>query len=163
VSTTSGIRVRGLDRVLRNMDKRVAKIVGAKARGIKKAGFLILRESNLIVPRDLSNLAASGYVISSSSKRSDGNFKNKEGGSDVATRMKGDHNSTISSRQATLPRGVIKPTVEVGYTAFYALYVHEDPNAKHKKGKEHKFLQKAVSRNKGRILDVIAKEVKVAV
>ena len=32
--------------------------------------------------------------------------------------------------------------VIVGYTANYAVYVHEDPNARHKPGKTYKFLEK---------------------
>jgi len=41
--------------------------------------------------------------------------------------------------------------VTVGYTAAYAVYVHEDENATHKAGKENKFLESVV-RNKRKII-----------
>ena len=45
--------------------------------------------------------------------------------------------------------------VIVGYTAEYAIYVHEDPNAAHKEGKTHKFLEKVIREKRVQILRII--------
>lgn len=47
-------------------------------------------------------------------------------------------------------------SVFIGYTADYAVYVHEDLEATHEVG-EAKFLEKAVKMNQKRIIDEIAK------
>jgi len=46
--------------------------------------------------------------------------------------------------------------VVVGFTAAYAVYVHERTDLQHKKGKEAKFLEKAMKRNWPQLLEVIA-------
>lgn len=53
-----------------------------------------------------------------------------------------------------------KLAVEVGFTAFYAVYVHENLDARHPVG-EAKFLQNAVSANEGRILEIIQRRARV--
>jgi hypothetical protein len=59
----------------------------------------------------------------------------------------------MSAEQAKLPR--IEPAVEVGFTASYAIYVHEDSMAKHKGNGEAKFLERAMLRNGPAILTQI--------
>lgn len=48
--------------------------------------------------------------------------------------------------------------VIVGYTANYAVYVHEDPNARHAEGKTYKFLEKILkdSHHRRNILAIMA-------
>lgn len=48
--------------------------------------------------------------------------------------------------------------VFVGYTANYAIFVHEDLTARHKKGKTAKFLEGPARKNKAKIQEIIAKE-----
>lgn len=45
--------------------------------------------------------------------------------------------------------------VQVGYTQGYAIYVHENLEAKHKKGKVAKYLEKPVREHKDQILKII--------
>ena len=47
--------------------------------------------------------------------------------------------------------------VSVGYVAHYAVYVHENLEARHKPGKEAKFLEKPMRENRDQILEVIQK------
>lgn len=49
--------------------------------------------------------------------------------------------------------------VEVGFTADYAIYVHENEEAYHARG-EAKFLEKALIENKSKILEIIQKKAK---
>jgi len=45
--------------------------------------------------------------------------------------------------------------VIVGYTAKYAIYVHENPHAKHKEGKTYKFLEKVIRDQRKQILKIV--------
>ena len=47
--------------------------------------------------------------------------------------------------------------VFVGYTAKYAVYVHEDPDARHKEGKSYKYLEIPLRRHR----DTMAKIVRI--
>jgi hypothetical protein len=79
-------KLTGMDKVLANINREVAKVEGRSVGGLLALGNVVLAGSNKRVPRELSNLHASGYV------------------------RKAQHN---------------RHAVEVGYTAAYALPVHE--------------------------------------
>lgn len=53
----------------------------------------------------------------------------------------------------------LQTVVRVGYTAEYAIYVHENLNARHKPGKIAKFLEKPARENKDKIKAIILKAV----
>lgn len=60
------------------------------------------------------------------------------------------HNSAFT--RAEPPKGGgLKTTVRVGYTAEYAVYVHEDMNANHKPGKTAKFIERVLLEKKKEI------------
>jgi hypothetical protein len=46
----------------------------------------------------------------------------------------------------------------VGYTAAYAIYVHERLELTHKPGKQAKFLEQPFRENRQRIIDIIKEE-----
>ena len=50
--------------------------------------------------------------------------------------------------------------VVVGYVADYATYVHEDLQAKHKPGKQAKYLEQPAREKKGEIVKIIKEEVR---
>jgi hypothetical protein len=77
----------GLAEVLKNFKEKQENLGKGCERGLKKAGLMLQRESQKLVPVNLGNLKASAF-----------------------TRHKGEGFKTV---------------VEVGYTASYALYVHE--------------------------------------
>ena len=155
------IRVKGLDKTLVKLNKEMKSIRFKTKKGLINAGFLVQRASQKIVPRDYSNLAASAFTVwgpESTIVRGAGgkSFKGPQAGA-----MSSDHNRIVSQEKMSLPKGDINPQVEVGFSAYYALYVHEDLNAKHKSGKEAKFLQRALERNYGRILSIVSGSVKI--
>jgi len=79
--------VGGLDTVLRTLQSRVERLKEGYVRGLKRAGLLLQRESQKIVPVDTGNLKASAF-----------------------TRLEGSG---------------WKAAAIVGYTAIYAVWVHE--------------------------------------
>ena len=90
--------------------------------------------------------------------------------------MSMDHATAVAGERAAMPGGLIGdvfPSVSVGYSAAYAVYVHEDLEASHDKfvkgkgGKlemaavgEAKFLEKAVVNHMPEIIALITGEVK---
>ena len=87
------MKVQGLNTVLKNMRRASDKLSGSYSRGLKRAGALVLRRSQKIVPVEWGNLKGSGFV------RALG---------------EGFHTKVV-----------------IGYTAEYAIYVHENTNAAH--------------------------------
>jgi hypothetical protein len=90
------IKIEGMDKVIANLKGVKSRIAPGVNLGLKRAGSLLLRESQKIVPVQTGNLKASGFM-------------------------------------RAFPLGIFTDVV-VGYTAFYAAYVHENPDAVH--GKE---------------------------
>jgi hypothetical protein len=103
---------------LRNAKAVIAMLKRAKAkhteglrRGLIQAGLYLQRESMKIVPVDYGNLKASAFV------RADGNYIGAAGQT-VAMPIDG-------------PSPSSKFSVQVGYTAPYAIFVHENLDAVH--------------------------------
>jgi hypothetical protein len=131
--------VKGLDTVMRNLNREVKGIKGRTLAGLYEAGLKVQASAQRRVPVDTGNLKASAYT------RKD-------------------------------PGG--QPQVEVGFTAAYAVFVHENLEMKLKgvprtsgsgKGRYWdpqgragpKFLQNAVSENVRNILAIVQKTAKV--
>ncbi len=175
-----GIQWKGLDKVLSNLNKEIGKIEGRTRQGLLAAALKVKRDAIKLAPIDTGNLRNSAYVIWGGGKESpkakqtgsEGTFRDKAKGKskDVggsAQRMGGDYQSVISQR-----KGVSSPHpfAEIGFTAFYALKVHEDLKASHvkrdkKKGSvqagQAKFLEQALLQNKNVILKTIKSHAKI--
>ena len=95
--------IKGADAIVSKCDRYPAAMANGIHKALVKAGLLLLRASQKIVPVDTGNLRSSGFT------RADGT------GWDTK--------------------------VTVGYTASYAVFVHENLDNKHKKGKQAKFLE----------------------
>lgn len=126
--------VTGLDDVLENLNKAIAKIKGDVIAGLLEAGLLIERESDKDLPVEFGNLKGSSYT----------------------------------RRHPTDP-----DAVQVGYTAAYAVFVHEATEEKLRgeprpsglgtywnPGKS-KFLENTIEENRLKILMVIAKRAEI--
>ena len=147
------IRVTGLDKTLQNLNVEMQKIRFRNKKGLIRAGLFVQGESQKIVPRMLSNLAASAFTVWGGAARLlASGFKGKDG-----SMMSSDHSRVVSEENMSLPSGDSNPRVMIGYSAHYAIYVHETlpDKAKHRPGKRWKFLQEALSSNFDRILGII--------
>ncbi|GAG31886.1 unnamed protein product, partial [marine sediment metagenome] len=56
------IKWKGLDKVLKNLNKEIQKIEGRTQAGVTEAALYIKRESQKKTPMDLGNLVNSAYV-----------------------------------------------------------------------------------------------------
>ena len=107
------IKVSGVKKALKELNKAAYDRKKATMRGLLKAGLILQADAQRRTPVDTRNLRGSAY-----------------------TRKNGD------------------AAVDVGYTAAYAVFVHEDLEAKHTNG-EAKFLENAIKAKKAEMLAAI--------
>lgn len=147
----------GVQKVTYNLRKSIKKIEGTSMAGLFEAALLILREAKIKTPVDLGNLWNSGYIVASS-----GDIENetptfvqdeKAGKKRDLVKMTSDHLKNISE-DAKLVSNPKRMGVIIGFSAYYAMIVHEDVTMRHTRG-EALFLQKAIQRNRKRILEII--------
>ena len=133
--------LKGLDQVLRNLKKETDKIVGKTMKGLIRAAIIVRRDMEQTEPKipvDTGNLRSSYFLVTSTGETLDG------------------QNPGVPKIQNN------GPYVAMGFSANYAVQVHEAVNIKFKRpGSGAKFLESAVDRNAGAILEMIQKEVKI--
>ena len=157
--TAGAVRVEGLDDVLEKLNAFIDDVPLKTKKGLITAGLFIQRESQMRTPVDLGNLRASAFTMWKG-KNSGGSprFKN-EGSKKNASRMAADHQevSTEMKGMAQMSDDFWSPVVFVSYSAFYALYVHEDLTKSHTVG-EAMFLRRAMVQNFDKILAIVREE-----
>lgn len=158
------IRLEGLPKVLKNLNKEIEKIKGCTLKGLIRSAILIRRDMEAtapLIPVDTGNLRASFYTISRkpvSGQVKSASFKKDEGG-----KLAEGHAAGIQKAEAELSKfGQDVPAIALGFTAYYAFKVHEDTMARFKRpGAGPKFLESALKRNEKNILDIIAEEARI--
>ena len=163
--TATSVHVKGLDEMLRNLNKAISGIIGDVQKGLTLGALKIKGESMEKTPVDTGNLRASHYLVSGDGTRSEHkqDFKptdSKGKPSKSAAQVASEHSGHVSEA-ASNAKAKAKPFVEIGCTAFYAEKVHEDLNAKHiktnKKGDavrigQAKFLETAIKENADKLV-----------
>lgn len=115
--------MKGLDNYLKRLNRSISRIKGNSLNGLLAAGLHIRRVSQPEVPVVTSNLKNSAFVIVSSGKIIDSPaFKGKNSG-----KMGSNHVKVTSKVKGRVRR--IGYSVAIGYSAFYAPFVHENPRA----------------------------------
>ena len=151
------VKVSGLDTIIKNLNKEVAKIEGNVQKGLTIAGLFIKGRSMDKTPVDVGNLWASHYLVSGDGTKSEETgFRPDRSGSN---RVADEHSGHIQEALVRM-RTKNKPFIEIGLTAFYAEHVHEDLEARHPTG-ECKFLEKAITQNYKKTVDTIKRFAKV--
>jgi len=160
------VAVQGLDNVLRNLNNEIAKIKGASVRGLLEAAIHIRQDmahTPPLVPVDYRNLEASWFITSGTVTQ--GNSPNFKG--DDAAAASHDHSKLIGESSAKA-KASIHPLVIMGFSASYAAAVHERMTSSSGKainwsrpGSGPKFFESALTRNRGKILKIIARHAKI--
>lgn len=159
-----GTRVSGLSEVLTNLNKSIVQIKGRTMRGLIRAQIAVRRsmdEASPKIPVDTNNLRASYYCITSKGEITEGQAPSFNG--DKAAAMAAHHSAMLSQRQGAVAAISTngREIVEMGFTANYALYVHENMEASFRRpGAGPKFLEDALRRNAREVLQIIAKDIK---
>ena len=143
-----GIRLAGIDTALAQLNREIRRIKRVSKKALIRAGFLIKREAQSKTPVMTGNLKSSAFVTWGGKGIPHGapSFKGKDAG-----KMASEHLSVVAGETA---RAKTYNAVEVGYTAYYAIFVHENLTVHHKSG-EAKFLENAIRENKDRIVELI--------
>lgn len=147
----------GIETVIRNMNKEVGKITGRTTQGLLEAALKVKGDAVRLAPVDTGNLRSSGYVLWGDSGKveggePDGSFKsNPKDKINAATQ-----HAAVVSRQKSVR--VKDPHAWIGFSAHYALAVHEDLDKKHRAG-QAKFLEDALMQNQKTILSIVKSRV----
>ena len=144
----------GIDKVVHNLAKAIDKIEGRTQAGILKAALHVRGEAQKLCPVDEGNLKNSAYTVSKDTiQDAEKSFKGKD-----AYKHSIDHNmSVIKSKSETTKTKI--PMAIIGFTAYYAVYVHEI-NKKYTVG-QWQFLKTALEVNRKKTLNTIAREASV--
>jgi hypothetical protein len=163
-------RVRGLEKVTSNLNKEIMAITQRTMSGLIKAAAHVRRSTEdtaPVTPVDLGNLRASWFVVTSNS------VPVGQGPTFVgyqASKLTGDHTMTVLEAQEIIAAksGTRIKFLMMGYSANYALFVHEMIGAEFKRVKKKKkngivkllpsgpkWLETALKRETPRIIQII--------
>ena len=154
-----------LQKVMKNLNKEIEQIRGRTMRGLIRATVPIRRTMDTESPKipvDTSNLRHSWFVTTSKGKVAEGKSPAFEGES--ATEMASEHSSVLSEMGGTAQAtgSDNKPLVIMGFSANYALPVHEQVGANYQRpGAGAKFFQHSLTRNRKKILKTIQEEARI--
>ena len=166
------IVLKGMDKVMLNLNKEFQKLKVKSTKGLIEAAIIVHRDMENtppLIPLDLGNLRASWFsVIKRGDTAAPGVWKGKEAG-----KMKGEHSISISKFK-TVVSGIKDPSMIMGFSANYAIYVHERIRGASwgekmsvldvkwsKEGSGAKFFEQALNRNEKAILLVLAANTKI--
>ena len=158
----------GLKKLEADVNKAVRKIHGRTQKGLNAAAVKVKGDAMRLTPRDLGNLVNSAYIVwprGSSGNKSGTKFKSgpskTSGRTADISKLASDHVQVIAEAKA---RAMVwslgwwgGPVVEIGYSAYYSIWVHEIPFTNYTKpGTQYKYLETAVNQNRSEILKIIA-------
>lgn len=156
-------RLDGIDDVMKSLNEEMGKIKGKTLKGLILASIVVMRDMEKTSPKipvDIGNLRASRFTVTSKGEQSTPGINATFKGED-SSRMEADHTRVVSQYQSEAASEK-NPTLILGFSANYATFVHENMEAKFQRsGSGPKFFEKALSRNKGKILEIIANNAKI--
>lgn len=155
-------RPKGLDNILKNLNKEIGKIEGDVQKGLTLGMLVVKGKSMASTPRDTGNLIGSHYLVSKNGvmDQTAGDFNTND---DSGKKVAAEHSGKVDAAKSRVKRKK-DPFVEIGCTAFYAEKVHEDLQASHMKSDKEgnpiqvgkaKFLEDAIKENQQLILDTV--------
>lgn len=150
--------LKGLSNVLRNLNKEIDAIQLHTKEGLTEASLVVKYDSVKGTPIDMGNLRGSAFILVTG-EEPDNKMPTFNG--DESAKMSSDHSLAIGEGRAIVNKYKWRLTGIVGYTAFYALFVHEMPAHYNFNQGSNKFLQKALLKNKDRILRILIKWAKI--
>lgn len=143
--------LQGVNNVMRQLNKALDTAKVTSMKGFIECAIVVRRDmatTSPTVPVDTRNLDHSWFVVAASGNNGGGTFKDTgptSEGKPVSAAM-----TAVKSQKS--------PALIMGFSANYAVFVHEDMNANFKRpGSGPKFLEAALKRNKGKMLDIIKK------
>lgn len=169
-SVKPGVGIKGMDIVLSNLNREILKIKGRTLKGLIEASIIVRRDMEYTapsIPVDTGNLRASWFTVTATGIQdgSSPNFKEEN-----AAKMASEHSSVIASTRSLVQAASVKgPALMMGFSANYAMWVHEMVGANFRQPKKEavkaptgaKFFEKSLKRNKALILETIRKNAQI--
>lgn len=151
------MKITGLDNVLRNLNQEITKIKGRTKQGLIKASLFVKAESLRQTPIDLGNLRGSAFVDYSwgQGPPSGAKFTGPDAG-----KLSSSHPGIKAAAKAEAKR-LGNMVAVIGYTAYYAPFVHEINKNYLAPGTNWQFLRNAIVTNDQKILSIIASEARI--
>ena len=158
----STFRIKGIDKVINELNKAMQeKKQRITIQGFIRVAIAIRRsmETNTpYIPRDTGNLRASWFTAI---KGPSGKTNNKGIGYSATTQGKVEDKqkqAAVVAQARTIVESSIQPLMIFGFSANYAAAVHEEKRQVEWKvqGSGPKFFQRALEREKGKILQILA-------
>lgn len=152
-------KLKGVDKFMRNFDKEVRQLRGRTLDGMIAAVIELQREAEPGTPIDTGNLRASWFTVS---------IRGEEKTQIVVTKFEdsqaqSNHRSVKARAQSAVKElnKFYQPVVLFGYTANYAVFVHENVDAKFKRpGAKARWLYLAMQTSRQKMLNAIAEKAK---
>ncbi len=154
-------KLKGVDKVMKNLNREIRKIKNKSMKGLIKSAILILNDTEKtppLVPVDLSNLRASRFIVTTTGAKDQTGSTNFKG--ENAGKMNSDHNSVLNKEKNKVAG---KFAVAFGFSANYAGHVEKDRGKKNWKrpGSGPEFFESSIKRNKPLVVRMIEKENKI--
>jgi len=148
----------GLSEVLRRLNKEIEDIELHTREGLTEAALVVKADSVRKTPIDLGNLRNSAFILVTDGQadNTSPSFVGKDAG-----KASDDHSKAIAEARRIVGKGKYRFNAIVGYTANYALWVHEMPSHFNFNSGTNKFLEKALLKNKNRILKILVKHARL--
>lgn len=174
-------QLEGLSTVLSNLNKALTEQRLNTKEGLTEAALIVKRDSMKGTPIDLGNLRNSAFIMVTDNEADNQNPKfrqesfvnvrvskwGKENQSEKkrikktvggeVNKLKTDHEAALIEGRNIVNSGKFRFNAIVGYTANYALWVHEMPAHYNFNSGSNKFLQKALLKNRERIKKILIK------
>lgn len=149
------MKLEGMDKVLANLNRAIAGIEGRTKKGMIKATLLVKGDAMRQTPRDLGNLAGSAYTEHNWQTASESVPKYK---GPAANKLSSEHSSRKAEGRQQIA-GVNGLVSTIGYTAYYAPFVHEIQ--KNYTVGNWQFLRNALVNNEMKILGILKEEAQI--
>lgn len=143
---------------MRNFDKEVRALRFRTLDGLIAAVIELQREAEPGTPVDTGNLRASWFTVSIQGEEETQLVIEKFKGDNAGT-MQANRSKVVAAAQSVAKRlsKPYRPVVLFGYTANYAVYVHENLDAKFKRpGAKARWLYTALQNSREKMLSKIA-------
>lgn len=165
-SVNPNTRIKGFDIVMARLNKEIKGIENRSEAGLIKATGLIRRETEStapITPVDLGNLRSSWFVVSASKTQpKDSHSKEFKGKKKAELAINHEAVKTEAKGIIKANEGTKGKFVMMGYSANYALFVHEMMGSIFQRpGSGPKWLESAIKRNSGKIVQIIKDNVTI--
>jgi len=154
------MKILGTEEIIANTVRMRRALEGAAGKALNSRVLRIRRTAILMTPKVTGDLISSCFAIGTQGGVIAGASPTFLGYSPAdPARLQADHAEAIAveSRAVLLKRKIGVISVAVGYSAYYAAYVHEDPNAGKGKNRNHRNKKKrSSSRGQWKFLETAA-------